>query len=52
VQWAEASALAQGAWVRIVGTVQVGEFRGEQVPIIQATTVEIVEQPKHPYLYP
>jgi putative membrane protein len=50
VQWAEA--LPQGEWVRVQGTMQVGEFRGDTLPILHAASVEIVEQPEHPYLYP
>lgn len=50
VQWAET--LPQGEWVRVQGTMQVGEFRGDTLPILHAASVEVVEQPAHPYLYP
>jgi uncharacterized repeat protein (TIGR03943 family) len=52
VAWAEAASLPQGEWVRVRGALQVGEFRGDVMPILQAESIEIVEQPKHPYLYP
>lgn len=39
-------------WVRVRGSFQLGEFRGQQIPVLHATSVESVEQPAHPYLYP
>lgn len=42
----------QGDWVRVQGTFTVGEFRGDTLPILQAESLEVVEQPEHPYLYP
>jgi uncharacterized repeat protein (TIGR03943 family) len=50
--WEDEGTLEQGQWVRVQGTMQVGEFRDDSLPILQATSVEIVEQPEHPYLYP
>jgi len=44
--------LEQGVWVHVTGTFTVGEFRGDTMPILQADTLEIVDQPEHPYLYP
>ncbi len=42
----------QGEWVRVQGSFTVGEFRGDTLPILQAESLEVVEQPEHPYLYP
>jgi uncharacterized repeat protein (TIGR03943 family) len=39
-------------WVRVMGTLQVGDFRGERKPILQPTSIELIDQPEHPYLYP
>lgn len=50
--WEGAADLPQGEWVRVQGTIQTGEFRGERMPILQATSVELIPQPEHPYLYP
>jgi uncharacterized repeat protein (TIGR03943 family) len=47
-----AAALEQGAWVRIQGSMDVGEFRGDILPILRAQTLEVVPEPKNPYLYP
>lgn len=44
--------LPQGEWVRVQGTFNAGEFRGDTMPILHADTIEVVEQPAHPYLYP
>jgi putative membrane protein len=50
--WEDTSALEQGQWVRVQGTMQVGEFRGDNLPILQASSIELIDQPEHPYLYP
>lgn len=44
--------LTADTWVRVKGTFELGEFRGDSVPILTAETVETVPQPDHPYLYP
>lgn len=51
VQVAGQGDLADGAWVRVRGTLQAGSFRGEQVPIIIPESVEPVPEPATPYLY-
>jgi uncharacterized repeat protein (TIGR03943 family) len=52
VVWEGAGDFRQDTWVRVQGTFEVGEFRGDTVPMLQATSVEAVTQPEHPYLYP
>lgn len=52
VVWPAASSIAQDTWIRVQGTFQVGEFRGDSVPLLMAASVEVVPQPEHPYLYP
>ncbi|MBE2182630.1 MAG: TIGR03943 family protein [Anaerolineae bacterium] len=52
VVWANAAALPQGEWVHVRGHMQAGEFRGETTPIVHAETVEVIESPQNPYLYP
>lgn len=44
--------LVAGEWVRIAGTFRADLFRDRRTPIIQAATIEVVDQPEHPYLYP
>jgi uncharacterized repeat protein (TIGR03943 family) len=39
-------------WVRVRGRFELGTFQGEPKPILRPTSVEVVEQPAHPYLYP
>jgi uncharacterized membrane protein YcgQ (UPF0703/DUF1980 family) len=48
----DAQDIADGEWVQIEGFFEAGDFRGDQVPILQPTTLVVVEQPEHPYLYP
>lgn len=52
VTYSGTSELSEGDWVRVTGTIQIGEFGEELVPIIHNVTVEAVEQPQFPYLYP
>ncbi|MBZ0288491.1 MAG: TIGR03943 family protein, partial [Anaerolineae bacterium] len=50
VAWGEA--VPTDTWVRVLGRFELGEFRGEPKPILHATSVEVIDQPEHPYLYP
>jgi putative membrane protein len=50
VAWDET--IPQDTWVRVMGRFELGNFRGEEKPILIPTSVEVVEQPEHPYLYP
>jgi uncharacterized repeat protein (TIGR03943 family) len=52
IQWDQAVELKQDSWIQVKGAFQVGEFRGNTVPILHAASVEVVDQPEHPYLYP
>jgi putative membrane protein len=54
VHWNEAdvAALASGQWVRVTGAMQVESFRGDDMPVLQAQAVELIEAPKNPYLFP
>jgi uncharacterized repeat protein (TIGR03943 family) len=52
VAYADAAALEPGQWVRVLGAFQVGNFRDNLLPILQVESVELIEQPQHPYLYP
>jgi len=51
-EWPETAALPENAWVRVRGPVRVAEFNGRPTPLIAAATLEQVEQPEHPYMYP
>ncbi len=50
VLWADP--IPEDTWVRVYGTFQLQDFRGEQRPILQPISVDVIEQPEHPYLYP
>lgn len=49
---ANASDFPADTWVSVKGTLKIDEFRGDQWPVLQAVTIEKIEQPEHPYLYP
>lgn len=50
VTWAEP--LPQDTWVRVRGQLATGTLLGEERAIVQPTSVEVIPQPEHPYLYP
>jgi len=52
IYYTDSAALEQGTWVRVQGTFNVGEFRGDTLPVLSVASIETVEQPEHPYLYP
>jgi putative membrane protein len=52
VEWDAAKDYPADTWVRIQGTWEVGVFRGDTVPILHPTSIDKVDQPEHPYLYP
>lgn len=52
VAWPDTANLPENAWVRVRGPVRVAEFNGRPTPLIAAASLEQVEQPAHPYMYP
>ncbi len=48
----QAQELKTDSWVRVTGRFGVGEFAGEQLPVLMAGEIEPTEQPSQPYLYP
>lgn len=52
VNWPEAASLQEDTWVLVKGPVALFTLDGSPVPMIEATSVEIVEEPEQPYLYP
>jgi putative membrane protein len=52
VFWNDTADLKQGDWVNVKGRFGMGEFRGDQLPVLYAASIETVAQPEHPYLYP
>lgn len=50
--WQTDNPLKDDQWVRVRGTFQAGVFRDQRTPILQVTSVEFVDMPEHPYLYP
>lgn len=51
VRWPDAAELPTDQWVEINGRFQVGEFNGQQIPILVAEEIVRVDPPRHPYLY-
>ncbi len=52
VDWDSAAALENNDWVRVKGTIQVGQLEGQNVPVIQASQVVPIQAPDLPYLFP
>lgn len=49
---ADASDLAEGEWLRVAGQLKASAFAGDFLPVVVAETLERVDQPAQPYLYP
>lgn len=52
VRWQASSALNQDAWVVVKGTIESITLNGSRVPMIAAESVEAVDIPNQPYLFP
>jgi putative membrane protein len=50
--WADVGTVEQGQWIRVQGAFQVGSFRDNTLPILQVESIELIDEPAHPYLYP
>ncbi len=50
----DAAALREDSWVRVRGTIEIGEFDGVLVPsiVVDDQGIETIDQPQNPYLYP
>ena len=46
-----AAQLKKDSWVRVTGKVQKGEFKGQEMPVIVAETVEPTSKPKNEFVY-
>ncbi|GMQ63464.1 TIGR03943 family putative permease subunit [Vallitalea maricola] len=44
--------LEKDSWVKVSGTLDATEFEGNKIPIINATTVQQVDEPEDAYIYP
>jgi uncharacterized repeat protein (TIGR03943 family) len=44
--------LPDGTWVQVEGAFKAGNFSGISIPILQAQTITLIDQPEHPYIYP
>jgi uncharacterized repeat protein (TIGR03943 family) len=52
VKTSEAGVLKNDSWVHVTGKFSVGEFAGQQMPVITPDKVTPTSQPDNPYLYP
>ncbi len=41
-----------GAWARVIGEMKAADFGGEFLPVLYASSLETVDEPRQPYLYP
>lgn len=47
-----AAEYATGAWLRVRGELRASAFDGELLPVLLAHTLEAIDEPAQPYLYP
>lgn len=52
VEWAGGGSLPADSWVRVKGRIASTQINGAPQPAIKAASVEPVQQPDNPYLYP
>lgn len=52
VDWLDSASLADNAWVNVQGPVDMITIDGQRVPVIRAGSVNPVQVPEQPYLYP
>ncbi len=48
----DADTFETGQWIQVAGPVVVEDFNGETLPVVHAESIEVIEMPDHPYLYP
>ncbi|MDN4494917.1 TIGR03943 family putative permease subunit [Ureibacillus aquaedulcis] len=44
--------IQEDAWVEIEGVLEVGNYNGYDLPLLKATSLNVVEEPSEPYIYP
>ena len=52
VIWPDSVELVDNTWVRVRGTIDITEYAGRPLPLIDAVSVEPTSEPDHPYMYP
>ena len=52
VSASDASNYETGVWVRVQGKLEAADFNGDIMPVLVADSIEAVEEPRQPYLYP
>lgn len=52
VEWPDRSSLPTDSWVHVTGEISRSTFEGSSIPLIIAASVETVNQPDQPYLFP
>ena len=50
-RWPDAETIDKDQWVEVKGQFQLGEFFGQQVPILIAESITPTDAPEQPYLY-
>jgi putative membrane protein len=52
VDWPKSASLPDDQWIKVKGPVQSTQLADQKIPLIQATSVEPVQVPDQPYLFP
>ncbi len=52
VRFDAASDFTAGTWVRVSGELQAADFGDDFLPIVFASSIEAIDEPEQPYLYP
>lgn len=50
--YSNASNFSKGSWLNIRGTIQLGKFENNTIPVIRVTSFSKAQEPENPYIYP
>ncbi|MDF9408864.1 MAG: hypothetical protein A4E52_01981 [Pelotomaculum sp. PtaB.Bin013] len=51
-EYKNASNFREGDWLNIRGTIQLGKYEGNTIPVIRITAFSKAQEPQNPYIYP
>ncbi|MFC7687223.1 TIGR03943 family putative permease subunit [Ureibacillus sp. GCM10028918] len=51
-EFSGAKTIQEDAWVEIEGVLEVGNYNGYDLPLLKATSLNVIDEPSEPYIYP
>lgn len=47
-----AKSIKEDTWIEIEGVLEMGDYGGSELPIIKVTSLNVIDEPSEPYIYP